>query len=273
MTLDPEALAAIVAETLTPVYGPLALDAVDAIVAELRDALPALELLRWPSGAAALWRDEGPTLYLIGYAGALDDALAALRGYASERGCRRLVSSGPPRWYLTSGEARAPSAWEQFGARRTSTHVDLVVDLTTLVANEDDPAVRRAAIDTRVERDETVRSWIVDRFSESWALEAERASRRRGLFVARERDATLGFVAHSGHCAAAGTFGPLGVERAHRGRSLGARLTRAALNDLRARGFERALIPWVDRGVCGFYERVVKIERVIEQARYEVALR
>jgi predicted N-acetyltransferase YhbS len=63
-----------------------------------------------------------------------------------------------------------------------------------------------------------------------------------------------------------GTFGPVGVASESRKAGLGAALTRAALDDLAARGHRTATIPWVDPGRVAFYRGLVTDLRVRECA-------
>lgn len=173
-------------------------------------------------------------------------------------GATRLWSGGPPRWYLRSGVAVGSAderAFQSLGGQEISRHLDLWVDPRTVAAPKAAIADDVTRVCSERERDELER-WVRADFSEAWAAEARAAFARGGLFVARSGSEIAAFAAHSGHCAAAGTFGPLGARASARGRGWGAAVARSALIDLAERGFERACVPWVDEAVAAFYERI-----------------
>ncbi len=186
------------------------------------------------------------------------DALVhALADAARAEGATRLCSGGPPRWYLRSGTSDADEhrAWSALGARVVSDHRDARVALAG-VQLVDGPVER---VEQEREIDALAR-WVEGAFSEAWAREIEQAFREGSVFVAREGSSAGrvdAFAAHSGHAAARGTFGPLGTRVEARGRGLASRVARAALVDLRARGFESAWIPWIEPAVLPVYERIV----------------
>ncbi|MBL8681910.1 MAG: hypothetical protein JNK05_22275 [Myxococcales bacterium] len=188
-----------------------------------------------------------------GRAGSL---LRSLADAARARGSDRLWSAGPPRWYLRSGvDADEADAWAALGARVTSRHVDLLVDASSCRPVAGEPSVERvdaAAI-------EGVARWVGQEFSNDWATEVRAAGAVGGVFVCRYGSDLAAFAAHSGHAVARGTFGPLGTARAARGRGLGGRIAAAAIADLWERGFETALVPWVEPSIVSLYGRVARV--------------
>jgi GNAT superfamily N-acetyltransferase len=173
-----------------------------------------------------------------------------------------VVTGGPPWHYLVSGvDARAQNtrAWfERAGYARAGEHVDLEVDLARPAAR--DARVRRA----RRDEGEALVAWVARGFAHAWGEEVRRAlAHDASVFVAEGANGYAGFSAHSGHNAALGTFGPLGVAPEARRNGLGAALARAALDDLAARGFACATIPWVDPALVGFYARLAEGVRVV----------
>ncbi len=191
---------------------------------------------------------------------AVDRALALARAVDATT----LAVGGPPGNYVLSGvdaaDAAGCSLYERAGFTARGTHCDLVV---RAAASEPSPGVTRC-----VHPDDEVLGWIATNFAPAWSEEAERALYHGGLFVARDGHGRLaGFVAHSGNNAAWGTFGPVGVAPDARGAGLGRALTRTALGDLAARGFERVTVPWVDIATVPFYAGIAPVlartERVI----------
>jgi GNAT superfamily N-acetyltransferase len=95
--------------------------------------------------------------------------------------------------------------------------------------------------------------FIKREFGKIWHFEAQKAQTLHYL----EHDGKIaGFAAHSANNRALGFFGPTGVAKPLRGRGYGARLLLASLADMRAHGYETAIIPWTDalefyRKTCG----------------------
>lgn len=170
----------------------------------------------------------------------------------------RLVTCGPPWGYLRSGlSLRDPHRIAQYralGLSPSSVHVDL--RLTLCAASITEKSLGADAV--RVERsrvgDAESIAWIASRFGTSWAAEAEAAQAHLGLFLALDGAGNVvGFSAHSGHNAAVGTFGPLGVASEARGDGIGTRLAARAFLDLHARGFATVTVPWVEPRLTAFY--------------------
>ena len=89
-------------------------------------------------------------------------------------------------------------------------------------------------------------AFIEQHFGRIWRFEAARA--RTCLWIEN-----TGFAAVEANNRGLGTFGPTGVAEALRGRGFGRVLLLAALAELRAMGFRRAVIPWTD--ALAFYEK------------------
>lgn len=251
----------------------------DALPAAIADAIERellAALAREPSvcvgdatrGAAAIVQGTSAwTLGLVGDAPA--QSIRELGRACASAGAARLLSAGPPRWYLRSGVAHAEQQpWIDAGAALRSTHYDLRVDVRALAAQQS--GVSRIE---SVEDLELIQRWLREEFSSAWAIEVGAAFEHRGVFAARDGDAWVAVAAHSGHCAAAGTFGPLATRPAARGVGHGARVAIAALADAGLRGFSQVTVPWVDADVLRFYARVAPVTARVERALLSLPLR
>ena len=96
--------------------------------------------------------------------------------------------------------------------------------------------------------------WVRATFSPRWVDEVESAfaARPPSCFVALREGALVGFACHD--CTRPNFFGPAGVTGGERGRGIGAALTLAALDAMRAAGYAYAIIGGV--GPAPFYARV-----------------
>lgn len=255
-------------ESLSPAIGPAIED--ELVSAHARSQLVVLDDSSLGSAVAVL---DGAKAWTLG-AVALDDPTSLLRGLGAacaRQGARRLWSAGPPRWYLRSGvsaDTAEDRAWRAIGGVERSRHLDLWVSAEAAAATGEPVVERVQTVDelTEVER------WVRADFSAAWADEVRCAFEQGAVFVARPSGEVAAFAAHSGHCAAAGTFGPLGARASARGKGLGAAVTRAALRDLGERGFERACVPWVDESVARFYERTATVVAKRARVLYAVDL-
>ncbi len=196
--------------------------------------------------------------------GAIDNEARGL-GWAMPVSISRAVVGGPPGGYIASGVASDDAierAWfEREGFVTRGTHADLAVTLHAPLAAPSERA-RRARGDEAV----AVAAWVAKQFAVAWGREVARSMRAsEAVFVCERDGAYVGFAAHSGHNAAVGTFGPVGVIDGARRGGLGGELTRAALDDLHLRGFRSATIPWVDPGRVAFYRAHVADVRVDER--------
>ncbi|MDO9018997.1 MAG: GNAT family N-acetyltransferase [Deltaproteobacteria bacterium] len=228
----------------------------------LIDAVTLAEKLRPPRAltavGASLFAAPAPgstAAWMAWWSGAADE-LAEVTARALAAGATRLVAGGPPGNYVESGvdaaDVERVAALTGHGFTVRGEHVDLQV--RTDVAPRAAPGVTVARCDDDV--DETIRA----AFGDGWAWESARAREHGGLFTARGDDGgVLGFAAHSGNLCHRGTFGPIGVLPAARGRGVGAALSRVVLADLRARGFVEATVPWVAAETVGFYGSMVTI--------------
>lgn len=100
-----------------------------------------------------------------------------------------------------------------------------------------------------------ITTWVESQFSAGWACEAEIAitNRPASCWLAVQAGQLLGFACYD--AAALGLFGPMGVEIAHRGKSIGKALLQVSLFDMKARGYAYAIIGFV--GPAEFYRNVV----------------
>lgn len=217
---------------------------------------------------------QGSSAWALGVIGVGGDerasTIGALGRACAEAGAARLFSAGPPRWYLRSGaRTQEHAAWRSAGATLRATHFDLLLDVRTLERASTADVVQIGAPQDLA----SIRAWLREEFSTPWSVEVAAAFERRAVFAARDGDQWVAVAAHSGHCAAAGTFGPLATRPAARGRGHGARVAVAALDDLRRRGFAQVCVPWVDPDVLRFYERIAPVAARIERALFALALR
>lgn len=97
----------------------------------------------------------------------------------------------------------------------------------------------RAAGTTR----DRVLDFIKKEFGNIWHFEA---SKTQALHYLEHDGEIAGFAAHDANNQGLGFFGPTGVAKHLRGRGYGARLLNASLADMRACGYETAIIPWTD---------------------------
>lgn len=127
--------------------------------------------------------------------------------------------------------------------------------------------IRRA---NKTDRKE-LRSFVAEQWA-LWQHEVEIAlqSQPPAVHIARSAGKIRAFAAHNGNNKGTGWFGPMGTHPALRGKGIGAVLLKLCLNDIRARGLKKAIIPWV--GPIGFYSHHAgaKVERIFW--RYEKKL-
>ncbi len=102
---------------------------------------------------------------------------------------------------------------------------------------------------------DTIRSWVLDRFSPGWASEVQVAFSRdpSACLIAVRDGKLLGFACYD--AVALGFFGPTGVDEAARGLGIGKALLLRTLLAMRERGYGYAAIGWV--GPVDFYARTV----------------
>jgi phosphoribosylglycinamide formyltransferase 1 len=114
--------------------------------------------------------------------------------------------------------------------------------------------------------DERTLAWIDDVFGGSWSSEAyagvslvaRRAGAPIGFVTIEPKGLTFSWLEALARAPGIGVVGPFGVEPGERGRGLGMLLLRLALNELRARGYTRALIPAVgDERLRAYYADAV----------------
>ena len=98
---------------------------------------------------------------------------------------------------------------------------------------------------------ERVLQFVRREFGEIWFFESKRT---QALHYLNHNNEIAGFAAHSANNRPLGFFGPTGVAKHLRGRGYGARLLLASLADMRAQGFDAAIIPWTN--ALDFYAKV-----------------
>ena len=111
----------------------------------------------------------------------------------------------------------------------------------------------------RGERDVVV-GWVRRTFSAGWAAECDAAFAVHppSCFIATREASVVGFACHD--CTRRNFFGPAGVDPGQRGRGVGAALTLATLDAMRAAGYAYAIIGGV--GPAAFYARVAGARRI-----------
>jgi GNAT superfamily N-acetyltransferase len=187
---------------------------------------------------------------------------SALLELAEERaaalGFERLVIAGEPGNYFTPGiwleDERTIEFFRKRGYGIRSEPVNLTVSLADnpfLDQTPPDPFVFAASHEERAQ----ITRWIAGEFGPIWAFESQRSFEveRPSIYIHRHDGEIRGFSAHCANNAELGTYGPAGVGRRWRRSGYGHGLLLASLCDLRARGFNRAIIQWA--AALNFYER------------------
>lgn len=84
--------------------------------------------------------------------------------------------------------------------------------------------------------------WVAENFGPAWAGESEAAfgNSPRSCFAAIKQAAFVGFACYD--ATALGFFGPVGVDRQHRGAGIGTALLKACLLDMKLKGYGYAII-------------------------------
>ena len=147
--------------------------------------------------------------------------------------------------------------------------LNLIVDLrderfTHAAASDALAAIRNAGFDYEKTASGAALAWIDQEFGGSWSSEAfagqNIVARSDGKFAGfvtyAPRGLRFGWLQNWTKRADVGIFGPFGVARPFRGSQLGHHLLRAALAELRALGYDFALIPAVSESeLVEYYER------------------
>jgi ribosomal protein S18 acetylase RimI-like enzyme len=162
---------------------------------------------------------------------------------AYARGARVVGAEGGN--YFTPGAPMALRGFfEKFG-RKTAETQNLIAE-TPLPARGERVAEGRVRGATR----DRVLAFVRKEFGTIWHFEA--ANARALHYVEHDKD-IAGFAAHSANNKGLGFFGPTGVAKHLRGRGYGRALLLASLADMRACGYEHAIIPWTD--ALEFYKK------------------
>ncbi len=216
----------------------------------------------------AIWcHDEG----VDGYKTVLSAVVAEARSRPSA--VREMRSGGPPAYYFSSGilltNQALTAAWQSLGAQLLATHCDLLVCGPVL----DYLAPSRGSVARLIAPNlAKVQAFCQREFSQDWSAEVTRAALSDAVFVATDCGEIVGVAAHSGHAAALGTFGPIGVNPSMRGSGIGRELAKQTLRDLFDRGVREVRIPWVASDIMGFYRTVVSHMIVEERRLFRLAL-
>ena len=97
--------------------------------------------------------------------------------------------------------------------------------------------------------------WVRDKFSDAWASETDMAISNGPVscFVAIKDETLIGFACYD--ATALGFFGPIGVEKSHRGQGTGRALLLACMLDMKLRGYGYAVIG--STTIFEFYRKTV----------------
>ncbi|HWW61889.1 MAG TPA: GNAT family N-acetyltransferase [Thermoanaerobaculia bacterium] len=125
--------------------------------------------------------------------------------------------------------------FESHGYVEQASTYNLHAEISSIVA----PQGPRLMTDADRER---VLDFIGREFGKIWRFEASRGT----IFFLEDDGEIAGFAAHEANNAGLGWFGPTGVAGSKRNRGFGRQLLLASLADLRARGYDRAIIAWTD---------------------------
>ena len=154
--------------------------------------------------------------------------------------------------------------------------VNLVADLSAEFHTAgDEQRLRQIGITVRRAHpgdDGLLDAFFAEHFGADWRMEVELAMRNDppALHVAVKAGRVIAFSAHSAQNREWGFFRPMGTAPEDRGTGIGRVLLRRCLNDMRAAGHERSVIPWV--GPIGYYARYVPchVDRVFWRYRRAV---
>lgn len=184
-----------------------------------------------------------------------------------------LRSGGPPEYYFSSGILHSNealvAAWRAQSAKVLSTHCDLLVRGPLRPIGKPTQGEISRMDRSRLKQ---VQEFLRREFSEAWSVEVTRAAEYDGVFIALEKGAIVGVAAHSGHTAALGTFGPIGVHPSLRGSGIGRELARLALGDLFALGAGTVRVPWVALDVCEFYRSLCDNVEVEDRVLFSLGI-
>ena len=195
----------------------------------------------------------------------LDQVESAFR----ERGLKSISLFDTPYNYYTPGldprYTRALVFFQDRGYERTGETENLLCSLTQdFDTKKDEERLGEQGIDIR-QAEETdlpkLDQWL-DTIWPAWKREAAAAQKQNLLYIAVKDNSVIGFGAGEGNNTGTGWFGPVGVDPKFRQYKIGKVLTLKVLNDLKAREFNMAIIPWV--GPIPFYQRLCKafVDRV-----------
>src|ERR1043165_3652625 len=161
---------------------------------------------------------------------------------AYARGARVVGAEGGN--YFTPGVPIALSEFFARFGRKTAETQNLIVECGGLAA-----AVESGGVAAALHKDRVL-AFIEKNFGPIWHFEASNA---RALHYLEHDNEIAGFAAHSANNKGLGFFGPTGVAKPLRGRGYGRALLLASLADMRACGYEHAIIPWTD--ALEFYKK------------------
>ena len=102
--------------------------------------------------------------------------------------------------------------------------------------------------------------WVGDNFGAAWAGETDAAfaNSPRSCFVAVKNKTIVGFACYD--ATALGFFGPVGVDRLHRGKGTGTALLMACLLDMKLKGYGYAVVGGVKD--TDFYKDTVGAQEI-----------
>jgi mycothiol synthase len=199
--------------------------------------------------------------------------LSQMEELLAERGAVAVDLAGNPPVYLWPGVDARYTAMTclavRAGYERYAEHVDMAVDLRATELEPASDTASLAAVGLTVRRAERAESerlvgWLRDGpWGEStWPEEVAATLARQpvGCHVACRGERYVGFACHGG--VRRGWFGPMGTLEQERRHGIGSSLLRRCLSDMRAAGFQVAMIGWV--GPVQFYVRSVgaRVHRV-----------
>lgn len=191
----------------------------------------------------------------------LDEALRLVQTHGE---ARLVVGAEPGNYFapgLLNGSADQRTFFGHHGFVDSATATNLVAELA-----HDWSAYRAPlrGIETRRatrEEAETLLDFVGREFGRLWRFEVSHAFETAEpipLFVAWRGAEPVGFSAHDVNNRGLGFYGPAGVLSSLRGGGVGRDLLLCSLADLRERGYDRTIIPWVSS--VDFYRKVAFAE-------------
>jgi len=209
--------------------------------------------------------------------------LQQLEDRLARAGCTtvRLFESSPN--YLMPGldprYTEAVAFFEKHGYQRDGETANMEVDLATqdFETADDEQRLRQESVEVRraIMGDLEEVMDFLQRLWPAWIPEVQRELLNYpvSLHLALYQERAIAFAGYDGNNFNTGWFGPMGTDPAARKKGIGGILLRRCLQDIKAQGHRRAIIPWV--GPYNFYSHYAgaRISRIFWRYKKQLAAR